>query len=99
MAVRLVRQREAPPTGAGWRGGCHTAVCLAERLPGRARPLGARPLCVPQGIPVERYTISELSVLYLGICGYIGNNVLQSSAGLRSKSRGFGMPIGLVKAL
>ena len=54
---------------------------------------------MPQGIPVERYTISELSVLYLGICGYIGNNVLQSSAGLRSKSRGFGMPIGLVKAL
>mmetsp|Transcript_50731 Transcript_50731/g.165777 ORF Transcript_50731/g.165777 Transcript_50731/m.165777 type:complete len:418 (-) Transcript_50731:579-1832(-) len=51
-----------------------------------------------QGIPVERYTISELSVLYLGICGYIGNNVLQSSAGLRSKSRGFGMPVGLVKA-
>lgn len=98
MAVRLVRQREAPLTGAAWRGGgCHTAVCLAERLPGRARPLEPAP-CAPQGIPVERYTISELSVLYLGICGYIGNNVLQSSAGLRSKSRGFGMPVGLVKA-
>eukprot|EP00967_Tisochrysis_lutea_P134743 scaffold238416_cov36-Tisochrysis_lutea.AAC.1 len=51
-----------------------------------------------QGIPVERYTIPELSVMYLGMCGYIGNTVQQSSAGLRSKSRGYGMPIGHVKA-
>lgn len=49
-------------------------------------------------IPVEKYTIPELSVLYLGICSYVGNVVHQSSAGLRSKSRGYGMPLGHVKA-
>jgi len=51
-----------------------------------------------QGIPVERYSLAELSVLYLGMCGYVGNIVNQSSAGLRSKSRGYGMPVGHVKA-
>lgn len=51
-----------------------------------------------QGLPVERYTIPELSVLYLGMCGYIGTIVPQSSAGLRSKSRGYGLSIGHVKA-
>merc|ERR1719267_489934 len=49
-------------------------------------------------IPVEKYTLEELSVLYLGICSYIGNVVQQSSAGLRSKSRGYGLPLGHVKA-
>lgn len=49
-------------------------------------------------IPVEKYTLEELSVLYLGICSHIGNVVKQSSAGLRSKSRGYGMPLGHVKA-
>jgi len=49
-------------------------------------------------IPVEKYTVEELSVLYLGICSYVGNVVQQSSAGLRSKSRGYGMPLGHVKA-
>jgi len=49
-------------------------------------------------IPVEKYTIPELSVLYLGICSHLGHIVNQSSAGLRSKSRGYGMPLGHVKA-
>lgn len=49
-------------------------------------------------IPVERYTLEELSVLYLGICAHLGHVVQQSSAGLRSKSRGYGMPLGHVKA-
>merc|ERR1740138_326338 len=49
-------------------------------------------------IPVHKYSIEELSVIYLGICAYIGNVVQQSSAGLRSKSRGYGMPLGHVKA-
>ena len=40
----------------------------------------------------------QLSVLYLGICSHMGNVVQQSSAGLRSKSRGYGMPLGHVKA-
>jgi hypothetical protein len=65
---------------------------LAEELENGA---GATML---QGLPVDRYTIPELSVLYLGMCGYIGNTVPQSSAGLRSKSRGYGLPIGHVKA-
>ena len=49
-------------------------------------------------IPVDKYSLEELSVMYLGICSYIGNVVQQSSAGLRSKSRGYGMPLGHVKA-
>jgi len=49
-------------------------------------------------LPVHKYSVEELSVIYLGICSYIGNVVQQSSAGLRSKSRGYGMPLGHVKA-
>ena len=49
-------------------------------------------------IPVHKYSIEELSVIYLGICAYVGNVVQQSSAGLRSKTRGYGMPLGHVKA-
>merc|ERR1719262_613700 len=49
-------------------------------------------------IPVEKYSEAELSVLYQGMCAYMGQWVPQSSAGLRSKSRGYGMPLGKVKA-
>jgi hypothetical protein len=49
-------------------------------------------------VPVEKYSEAELSVLYQGMCSYVGQWVPQSSAGLRSKSRGYGMPLGKIKA-
>eukprot|EP00316_Scyphosphaera_apsteinii_P008609 CAMPEP_0119316998 /NCGR_PEP_ID=MMETSP1333-20130426/41581_1 /TAXON_ID=418940 /ORGANISM="Scyphosphaera apsteinii, Strain RCC1455" /LENGTH=458 /DNA_ID=CAMNT_0007322801 /DNA_START=1 /DNA_END=1378 /DNA_ORIENTATION=+ len=49
-------------------------------------------------MPVAKYSIAHLSVIYLGICAYIGHVVHQSSAGLRSKSRGYGQPVGHVRA-
>ena len=54
--------------------------------------------CMLNNIPIEKYSLTELSVLYLGMCSYVGNVVNQSSAGLRSKSRGYGQPLGHVKA-
>lgn len=51
-----------------------------------------------EGVPVADYSLKELGVMYLGLCSYLGHNVHQSSAGLRSKSRGFGLPLGHVKA-
>ena len=51
-----------------------------------------------EGVPVADYSLKELGVMYLGLCSYLGHNVNQSSSGLRSKSRGFGMPLGHVKA-
>ena len=37
-------------------------------------------------------------MLYLGMCTHLGHVVTQSSSGLRSKSRGYGMPLGHIKA-
>merc|ERR1719230_1888971 len=51
-----------------------------------------------QGIPVDKYSLQELGVMYMGVCSYVGHMVHQSSAGLRSKSRGYGLPLGHVKA-
>lgn len=48
--------------------------------------------------PVDKYTIDELGVMYLGMSAHMGHLVLQSSSGLRSKSRGFGMPLGFIRA-
>jgi len=50
------------------------------------------------GIRVDDYSLRELGVMYSGICAHVGHIVNQSSAGLRSKSRGYGLPIGHVKA-
>ena len=44
-------------------------------------------------MPIDRYSIDELAVIYLGMSAHIGHIVKQSSSGLRSKSRGFGMPL------
>lgn len=49
-------------------------------------------------MPVHKYTEQELGVIYMGFCSYLGNLVPQSSAGLRSKSRGYGMLLGQVRA-
>merc|ERR1719502_694927 len=45
-----------------------------------------------------RLSEEELAVMYLGISAHIGNVVMQSSSGLRSVSRGYGMPLGRVQA-
>lgn len=43
-------------------------------------------------------TEEDLAVMYIGVSGHIGNIVMQSSSGLRSVSRGYGMPLGRVQA-
>jgi len=50
------------------------------------------------GMPVDRYSVKELGVMYMGMCSHVGHLVNQSSAGLRSKSRGYGLPLGQIKA-
>jgi hypothetical protein len=51
-----------------------------------------------KNMPVENYSVEDLGIIYAGVNSYIGNWVPQSSAGLRSKSRGFGLPLGRVEA-
>uniref|UniRef100_A0A0G4FSA5 TauD/TfdA-like domain-containing protein n=1 Tax=Chromera velia CCMP2878 TaxID=1169474 RepID=A0A0G4FSA5_9ALVE len=51
-----------------------------------------------ENIPVDRYSLDQLGIIYLGMSCYIGHVVLQSSSGLRSKSRGFSMPLGFIRA-
>jgi hypothetical protein len=48
--------------------------------------------------PVENHSEEDIAVLYLGVCSHIGCPVPQSSAGLRSVSRGYGLPLGRVQA-
>merc|ERR1719446_256800 len=45
-----------------------------------------------------RFTEDDLAVAYLGVSAHIGHVVLQSSSGLRSVSRGYGLPLGRVQA-
>merc|ERR1719502_164864 len=51
---------------------------------------------MPVGDP--RFDEEMLAVMSLGLCAHIGNVVMQSSSGLRSVSRGYGMPLGRVQA-
>lgn len=51
-----------------------------------------------KNMPVSDYSIEDIGIIYAGMNAYIGNWVPQSSAGLRSKSRGFGLPLGRVEA-
>merc|ERR1719356_1552347 len=45
-----------------------------------------------------RLTEADLAVMYAALSGYIGHVVLQSSSGLRSVSRGYGLPLGRIQA-
>jgi len=45
-----------------------------------------------------RFTEDDLAVAYLGVSAHIGHIVLQSSSGLRSVTRGYGMPLGRIQA-
>merc|ERR1719169_180721 len=53
-----------------------------------------------RNMPVDdkRFTHDDLAVMYLGISSHIGHIILQSSSGLRSVSRGYGMPMGRIQA-
>jgi len=57
-------------------------------------------LAMIRNMPVQdpRFTEDDIAVAYLGISAHIGHVVLQSSSGLRSVSRGYGMPLGRVQA-
>merc|ERR1719446_1166804 len=57
-------------------------------------------LAMIRNFPVgdSRFTEDDLAVAYLGISAHIGHIVLQSSSGLRSVSRGYGMPLGRIQA-
>merc|ERR1719230_1590512 len=53
-----------------------------------------------RNMPTDDPQLSEddLAVMYLGLSAHIGHVVLQSSSGLRSVSRGYGLPLGRVQA-
>jgi hypothetical protein len=56
---------------------------------------GAVMIC---NFPVEGHTEEDIAIMYLGVSAHIGRTVPQSSAGLRSVSRGYGLPLGRVQA-
>merc|ERR1712178_298942 len=53
-----------------------------------------------ENFPVSdsRFTEDDLAVAYMGVSAYVGHIILQSSSGLRSISRGYGMPMGRIQA-
>eukprot|EP00747_Dinoflagellata_sp_TGD_P130592 gnl/TRDRNA2_/TRDRNA2_174847_c0_seq28.p1 gnl/TRDRNA2_/TRDRNA2_174847_c0~~gnl/TRDRNA2_/TRDRNA2_174847_c0_seq28.p1 ORF type:complete len:481 (-),score=106.56 gnl/TRDRNA2_/TRDRNA2_174847_c0_seq28:193-1611(-) len=57
-------------------------------------------LAMIRNMPVldTRFTEDDLAVMYLGVSAHIGHVILQSSSGLRSASRGYGLPLGRVQA-
>jgi len=48
--------------------------------------------------PVEGYSHEDVGAMYVGLCCHIGHLRQQSSAGLRSRSRGYGTYLGRVQA-
>merc|ERR1719198_949529 len=57
-------------------------------------------LAMIRNMPVAdpRLTEDDLAIMYLGVSVHIGHIILQSSSGLRSVSRGYGMPLGKIQA-
>ena len=57
-------------------------------------------LAMVRNMPVDDPDLShkDLAVMYMGISAHLGHVMLQSSSGLRSVSRGYGMPLGLIQA-
>ena len=72
---------------------------LAKRVADMSEELehGAGAVMV-SNMPVDKYSLEDLGIIYLGMSSHMGHLVLQSSSGLRSKSRGFGMPLGFIRA-
>lgn len=67
-------------------------AALADEL---ERGTGA---CMIKNMPVDAYSLEDLGIVYAGVNAHIGRWVPQSSAGLRSQSRGYGLPLGKVFA-
>merc|ERR1719262_1081039 len=57
-------------------------------------------LVMIRNMPVgdARVTEDDLAIMYLGVSVHVGHIILQSSSGLRSVSRGYGLPLGRVQA-
>eukprot|EP00929_Paragymnodinium_shiwhaense_P015079 TRINITY_DN123097_c0_g1_i1.p1 TRINITY_DN123097_c0_g1~~TRINITY_DN123097_c0_g1_i1.p1 ORF type:complete len:503 (+),score=107.78 TRINITY_DN123097_c0_g1_i1:94-1602(+) len=57
-------------------------------------------LAMIKNMPVTDPRLSEddLAIMYLGVSVHIGHIILQSSSGLRSVTRGYGLPLGKVQA-
>jgi hypothetical protein len=57
-------------------------------------------LAMIRNMPVNdaRFTEDDLAIMYLGFSAHVGHIILQSSSGLRSVSRGYGLPLGRVQA-
>jgi hypothetical protein len=57
-------------------------------------------LAMFRNMPVHdsRFAEEDLAIMYLGLSAHIGHVILQSSSGLRSVSRGYGLPLGRVQA-
>jgi len=57
-------------------------------------------LVMIRNMPVHdaRFSEDDLAIMYLGLSAHVGHIILQSSSGLRSVSRGYGLPLGRVQA-
>jgi len=57
-------------------------------------------LAMIRNMPTSHPALDEqsLAVMYVGLSAHIGHVVMQSSSGLRSVSRGYGMPLGRIQA-
>lgn len=71
---------------------------LVSRLSAMSDALEERGATMIANMPVDKYDVPELAAAYLGLCAHLGQWVPQSSAGLRSKSRGYGLPLGKIRA-
>lgn len=72
---------------------------LSKRLQDMAKELehGLGAVMI-KNMPVDQYCVEDVGIIYAGLNSHIGQWIPQSSAGLRSKSRGFGLPLGRVEA-
>ena len=70
---------------------------MAKKLQGLSDEIEfGKGLAMIRNMPVPKLdptmTEEDLAVMYMGVSGHIGNVVMQSSSGLRSVSRGYGLP-------
>jgi len=101
VAMTLVKWRapgvpEAPP-----KEHFPIGAKLQARLEGLSEELEfGKGLAMIRNMPVNDPRLSEddLALMYLGVSVHIGHVVMQSSSGLRSVSRGYGLPLGRVQA-
>lgn len=74
---------------------------MLEKVAGVREELeNGKGLVMFRNLPVfdERFTEDDLAIMYLGFSAHVGHIILQSSSGLRSVSRGYGLPLGRIQA-